>query len=150
MSLPVPANGGISNPTSQPITRTNSFNNLRISADNVNPLARSTTKKIGNRKDPQREFFEMTVLAYQIRNQKKSPSIMKINRSDLYHECVKTKKGFEEWPEWIEQRVTKILINDAYSKKKKTNQARAEKLKKRLSTKIELHGEIKVDDSYFK
>ena len=75
---------------------------------------------------------------------------MKINRSDLYHECVKTKKGFEEWPEWIEQRVTKILINDAYRKKNKANHAKVEKIKKRLSTKIQLHGEIKFDDSYFK
>ena len=64
VTLPVPSHGGLSNPTSQPITRTNSFNNLRVSADNINHLARSTTKKIGNRKDPQREFFEMTVLAY--------------------------------------------------------------------------------------
>ena len=51
---------------------------------------------------------------------------MKINRSDLYHECVKTKKGFEEWPEWIEQRVTKILINDAYRKKNKANHAKVQ------------------------
>ena len=63
-TLPETSQGGLSNPTSQPITRTNSFNNLRVSADNINHLARSTTKKIGNRKDPQREFFEMTVLAY--------------------------------------------------------------------------------------
>ena len=61
----------------------------------------------------------MTVLAYQLRNQKKSPSIMKINRTDLYNEVVKTKTGFEMWPEWIEKMVTRIILNDRYNKAKR-------------------------------
>ena len=66
----------------------------------------------------------MTVLAYQIRNQKKSPTIMKINRTDLYYECIETKKGFELWPEWIEKKVTEIIIKDVYNKQRKTREAK--------------------------
>ena len=75
-------------------------------------------RSIAKRKDPEREFFEMTVLAYQLRNVKKSTSIMKIDRSSLYKECLKMKKGFEFWPEWIEQTVTRILISEQYRKSK--------------------------------
>ena len=152
MAFLTPSNGGTSNPISQPITRTNSIGNLRQSADNAtfNSLARTSQGKVTSRKDPQREFFEMTVLAYQIRHQKKSPTIMKINRTELYHECVKTKKGFEQWPEWIEHRVTKILINDVYNKNKRLRERKKTQLQKRKSTKIELHGDIKFDDNYFK
>ena len=153
MTFLTPSNGGHSNPISQPITRTNSIGNLRQSADNAtfNSLSRTTQGKVsGSRKDPQREFFEMTVLAYQIRHQKKSPTIMKINRTELYHECIKTKKGFETWPEWIEQRVTKILISDVYNKNKRLRERKKTQLQKRKSTNIELHGDIKFDDNYLK
>ena len=75
-------------------------------------------RSIAKRKDPEREFFEMTVLAYQLRNVKKSVMIMKIDRSKLYFECLKINKGFEYWPEWIEQTVTRILISEQYKKSK--------------------------------
>lgn len=75
---------------------------------------------------------------------------MKINRTELYHECIKTKKGFETWPEWIEQRVTKILISDVYNKNKRLRERKKTQLQKRKSTNIELHGDIKFDDNYFK
>ena len=41
---------------------------------------------------------------------------MKINRTDLWNECMKIKKGFEYWPEWIEKTVTRIIIADQYKK----------------------------------
>ena len=144
--------GGFSNPVSQPMTRTNSIGNLRVSADNVNfnSLARTTSQRSkGARKDPQREFFEMTVLAYQIRNQKKSPTIMKINRTDLYYECIETKKGFEEWPEWIEKKVTEIIIKDVYNKQRKMREAQ-NKQRNKKSTKIKLLDSVKFVDNYFK
>ena len=49
---------------------------------------------------------------------------MKINRTDLYYECIETKKGFEEWPEWIEKKVTEIIIKDVYNKQRKTREAK--------------------------
>ena len=48
---------------------------------------------------------------------------MKINRTDLYYECIETKKGFEEWPEWIEKKVTEIIIKDVYNKQRKMREA---------------------------
>ena len=73
---------------------------------------------------------------------------MKINRTDLYYECIETKKGFEEWPEWIEKKVTEIIIKDVYNKQRKTREANLKK--KRKSTKIELLGAVKFVDNYFK
>jgi len=89
----------------------------------------------------------MTVLAYQLRNQKKSPSIMQINRTDLYKEVEKTKMGFEKWPEWIEKMVTRIILNDRYNKAKSMKKKKA--YNPRKSTKIDMHGSIHMKDNYF-
>ena len=74
---------------------------------------------------------------------------MKINRTELYHECMKTKKGFEFWPEWIEKAVTRIIINDQYNKSKKKRAQVVKKLTHRKSTSIQMHEPMKVTDNYF-
>ena len=75
---------------------------------------------------------------------------MKINRTDLYYECIETKKGFELWPEWIEKKVTEIIIKDVYNKQRKMREPKAKQVGKRKSTKIELLGAVKFVDNYFK
>lgn len=79
---------------------------------------------------------------------------MKINRSELYKEVVKTKMGFEKWPEWIEKMVTRIILNDRYNKAKakqmKPRNAKGEEIETpRKSTKITKHGMISFKDNYF-
>ena len=108
-----------SGPNSAKVSRENSMLLRESQEPNFNHLSRTArVRSIATRKDPEREFFEMTVLAYQLRNVKKSTSIMRIDRSALYFECLKIKKGFEYWPEWIEQTVTRILISEQYKKSK--------------------------------
>ena len=110
---------------------------------NFNHLSRTArVRSIAQRKDPEREFFEMTVLAYQLRNVKKSTSIMKLDRTALYFECLKLKKGFEYYPEWIAETVTRILITEQYKKSKAKKGQFGPKLRHRKSTKIELHGQV--------
>ena len=46
------------------------------------------------RKEPEKEFFEMTVLAFQLRHSSISINIMKVDRGDLYDECIRSKEPF--------------------------------------------------------
>ena len=92
----------------------------------------------------------MTVLAYQLRNQKKSASIMKINRTDLYYECLKTKQTFEMWPEWIQENVTRMMLNDIYKESRKRKARREKnKLNKRKSFKAKVLGKFNMEEDYF-
>ena len=74
-----------------------------------------TSKLAPDRKNPEREFFELTVLSYQLKNQEACPSLMLVDRSALYKECKKIDKPFQFWPEWIEQEMTKRMLNDIYN-----------------------------------
>ena len=77
---------------------------------------------------------------------------MKINRTELYQECLKTKMGFERWPEWIEQTVTRIILEDIYKKAKKKKEKRAAtqtRAQNRASSKSRVLGKYNVKDNYF-
>ena len=58
-----------------------STSDIRASTYGKSQLTTKTTRSQNVRKEPEREFFELTVLSYQLRNQEMCPALMSINRS---------------------------------------------------------------------
>ena len=58
------------------------FNINTVDSSCATPRKRSSTK----RKEPEREFFEMTVLAFQLAHSN-SKSLMELDRNKLFYEC---------------------------------------------------------------
>lgn len=73
------------------------------------------SRSIAQRKEPEREFFEMTVLAF-ILTHPSSKNIMTLDRNKLFDECHKVHKSFQEWPNWINATLTRIVLNEKYNK----------------------------------
>lgn len=71
------------------------------------------------RKEPELEFFEMTVLAF-ILSHPSSKTIMTLDRNKMYDDCKKVHKSFHEWPNWINQTLTRIVLEEKYNKAQMT------------------------------
>ena len=41
---------------------------------------------------------------------------MTIDRNELFDQCKKVHKSFHEWPTWINQTLTRIILNEKYNK----------------------------------
>lgn len=76
---------------------------------------RNNKKSVAKRNEPEREFFEMTVLSF-ILTHPSSKNIMTMDRTNLFDECTKTHKSFHEWPTWINSTMTRIVLNEKYNK----------------------------------
>ena len=73
------------------------------------------------RKEPELEFFEMTVLAFQL-SHPNCKTILTVDRSKLYQECRAVHKSFHEWPRWINATLTRIMLNERYNKQKNVDE----------------------------
>ena len=85
---------------------------------NAQSMVAPSTRKVRpppKRKDPEKEFFEMTVLAF-ILSHPSSKSIMTVDRNELFDQCKLTHKSFHEWPNWINQTLTRIVLNEKYNR----------------------------------
>ena len=65
------------------------------------------------RKEPELEFFEMTVLAF-ILSHPSSKTIMTLDRNKMYDDCKKVHKSFHEWPTWINQTLTRVVLEEKF------------------------------------
>ena len=74
-------------------------------------------KKQNVRKEPEREFFEMTVLAFQLKHPM-SLTVLTVDRDKLFMECRKVHKSFQDWPDWINSTLTRVVLNEKYNKAK--------------------------------
>lgn len=93
------------------------FNRQMVSESIVSSTSTSARKSrsIAQRKDPEQEFFEMTVLSF-ILSHPSSKTVMTLDRNRLYDECRKLHKSFHEWPEWINSTLTRYILNEKYNK----------------------------------
>ena len=66
------------------------------------------------KKTPEQEFFEMTVLSFQLCHSN-SKTIFSIDRNKMYDECRRAHKSFHLWPEWINSTLTRIVLNEKYN-----------------------------------
>jgi len=64
----------------------------------------------------------MTVLAF-ILTHSSSKNIMTLDRNKLFDECLKVHKSFQEWPNWINATLTRIVLNEKYNKASNANKA---------------------------
>ena len=48
---------------------------------------------------------------------------MTLDRNKLFEECQKIHKSFHEWPTWINQTLTRIVLNEKYNKESNANKA---------------------------
>ena len=64
-----------------------------------------------------------------------SKNIMTLDRSKLFEECRKIHKSFHEWPKWINQTLTRIVLNEKYNKAQNPSQAMTESV--RIQEKIQ-------------
>ena len=74
------------------------------------------------RKEPELEFFEMTVLAFQL-SHPNSKTLLKVDRQQMYEECKAAHSSFHEWPRWINATLTRIMLNERYNKEQNVNQS---------------------------
>lgn len=58
---------------------------------------RPRTKSNNQRKEPEREFFEMTVLSFQL-SHPMSTTIMTLDRNKLFSDCKTAHASFHLWP----------------------------------------------------
>ena len=75
--------------------------------------------KIEFRKDPEREFFEMTVLAFQL-SHSSHKSLMTLDRNKLYFQCKSEHPMFKDWPNWVNATLTRVMLNEKYNKERNT------------------------------
>ena len=66
-------------------------------------------------KEPELQFFEMTVLAF-ILSHPSSKTIMTLDRNALFDECKSVHKSFHEWPNWINHRLTRVVLEEKFIK----------------------------------
>ena len=63
----------------------------------------STTSQGGAlRKDPNEEFFKMTLLSYKL-NHPETSCLMDSGSGELYKKVKESKKPFYKWPDWIKE-----------------------------------------------
>jgi len=67
-----------------------------------------------NRKDPNEEFFKMTLLSFKI-NSKISSKVFEIDSTELYKDCQKSKLPFYKWPRWIENTLMRRILSQKYN-----------------------------------
>ena len=83
----------------------------------VSPRDSTRRRPQAQRKDPEREFFEMTICAFQL-NYPSCKSLLRVDRSRLFNECKAVHSSFHYWPEWIRMTLMRVVLNDRYMKKK--------------------------------
>lgn len=110
----------------------------------------STNSQLSIRKDPNKEFFQMLLLAYKMNNQE-TDEVLMLDGRDLYNKCTQEDKTpFHKFPEWITKEIKRIHFKKIYMENKK----RLER-NKRLLNKIEamdgklLVPQIKIVENYF-
>lgn len=69
------------------------------------------------RKDPNEEFFKMTLLAYKLNNSKQG-ALLKVSPMEMFIEVKKTGLPFHKWSEWIDSYLTRSLKERKENKKK--------------------------------
>ena len=69
---------------------------------NILAIKEKTKRKMAERKDPEEEFFNLTLLSNIMTNEKKNVLISILSDSaKLFKQCQKTGKQFYEWNAWI-------------------------------------------------
>ena len=70
---------------------------------------------MGERKDAHTEFFHLLVVAYKINNVKVFPKIITVDADKLYQEAKGEGRAFNEWPKWVEHRLTQVMLKRYYN-----------------------------------
>ena len=83
--------------------------------DTMGSSSKKLRKSQALRKEPEIEFFEMTVLAFQLCHPA-SKSLMKIDRISMLSECRSEQPSFHEWPRWINAYLTRVMLNERINK----------------------------------
>ena len=75
----------------------------------------TASKMPAKRKDPNEEFFKMSLLSFKL-NHPKQAEILKINPDKLYEEVLHSGVPFYQWGDWIDSYLNKNLINKEYNR----------------------------------
>lgn len=75
--------------------------NTRKSVALTNHTAMTASRMPVVRKDPNEEFFKMTLLAYKLNNAKNA-ALLKVSPMEMFAEVKRVGLPFHKWAEWIE------------------------------------------------
>jgi hypothetical protein len=73
---------------------------------NIVSTKEKARRRLAERKDPEEEFFNLTLLSNIMTNEKKNLLISILSDSaKLFKQCMKTGKQFYEWNDWIQKHI---------------------------------------------